>query len=119
MELTSSLTEAAKQDLKKGLVIGAMSPEELETESEQSDEENSSENESNATAPTAPQKKKRLVVRRPSWRSQRFNEHINSLDRKSNRRASCKTKSMARPRHEGAVLDCEHPEGIPTWMIRH
>ena len=114
MELTSSLTEAAKEDLNKGLIIAAMSPEESKTESEES--EDNSGDELNGTPP---QKKKRLVVRRPSWRSQLLNEHLESLDRKSNRQASCKTKSMARPRHQGAVLTCEHPEGIPNWMICH
>lgn len=114
MELTSSLTEAAKEDLNKGLIIAAMSPEESETESEESGD-----NSGDELNGTPPQKKKSLVVRRPSWRSQRFNEHLESLDRKSNRRASCKTKSMVRPRHEGAVLTCENPEGIPNWMIRH
>ena len=110
LALTTSLTEVAKQEIKQGLIPECMSPEESVTESEAESDENS-EGEQETTT-----KKKKIVVRPLSWRSQRFNEYIASLDRKANRRKSSKATTMTRPGVEGDALLCDPPEGIQNCM---
>lgn len=109
--MTTTLTEAAKQEVRKCLIPECMSPEESETESEPSNDEESEEEEGETR-----QKKKKIVVRPLSWRSQRFNDYLASFDRKHNRRKSSKSTMMTKERTQGQVIVCDPPHGIPNWM---
>ena len=117
LELTASVNETYKEELKKGLTLECMSPEYSETESEQDDEEESSQDENEVNSHHI--QEKRRIVRRPlSWRSWAFNDHLASLDRKWSRRATVRSKAMAKERQEGGTLQCEPPDWLPSWMKR-
>ena len=89
-----------------------MSPENSETESEQEGDECNSDDEVEST-------KSRRIVKRPlSWRSRSFNDHLDSLDRKWDRRSTARSKAMSKIRQIGGMLQCEPPEGLPNWMKR-
>ena len=90
-----------------------MSPEESETDSENGAEDSEEDEERQESG-----SKKKIVVRSLSWRSKKFSDVLASLDRKWNRRASVKSKAMARPRHAGQMLECNPPEGFSNWMIQ-
>jgi hypothetical protein len=95
-----------------------MSPENSETEAERAENDtNDSDSEDDENNEQGQRKK---IVRRPlSWRSRSFTDHLASLDRKWGRRATVRSKAMAKVRHQGNILLCEPPEGIPDWMKRH
>jgi hypothetical protein len=116
LDLTSSLNEASKQDLKRGLIAECTSAEESMTEAEDEREESSDDDNIQERERT---KKKKLVVRPLSWRSPKFSEALASLDRKWNRHASEKSKTMAKPRCQGQVVECHPPEGISNWITQH
>ena len=95
-----------------------MSPEHSETESV--GEENKSDSQDDDNIGDSEQSKRKKIVKRPlSWRSQVFTDHLASLDRKWARRANVRSKAMAKVRHEGNFILCEPPEEIPAWMKRH
>jgi hypothetical protein len=109
------LNEASKQDLRKGLVIECMSPEESETDSENGGEVSDEDDVNDEQQLRVTNKK--IVVRPLSWRSKKFTDVLESLDRKWNRRASTKSRAMARPRHAGQPVRSNPPEGISSWMM--
>ncbi|CAB4013408.1 Hypothetical predicted protein, partial [Paramuricea clavata] len=112
VDITASLNDASRQELKKGLIPECMSPEESETD-EASDAESGSDEEERQE----PRRKtKKIYVRPLSWRSKRFSEFLASLDRKAQRRRSDKSTMMTMKRQEGQVIVCDPPSGIPNWM---
>ena len=94
-----------------------MSAEESNTDSDTSNDEVSSD-EDVADNQRKPRQKKKIFVRPLSWRSDKLNEILQRLDRKSRRRASPTSKAMERHRFEGPVLTCEPPEGAFDWMVK-
>jgi hypothetical protein len=112
VDITTSLNDASRQELKKGLIPECMSPEESETD-EDSDAESGSDEEERQE----PRRKtKKIYVRPLSWRSKRFSDSLASLDRKAQRRRSDKSTMMTMKRQEGQVMVCDPPSGIPNWM---
>ena len=88
-----------------------MSPEESETDSENGAEDSEEDEERQERAGA----KRKLLYDHCHGGVKSF---LMFLDRKWNRRASVKSKAMARPRHAGQMLECNPPEGISNWMIQ-
>ena len=110
--LSSTWTNRKKEELTQGLFIDTMSTEESE---EEPPEPTSSDNDGE-DQPAAILRRK-IVVRRPSWRSALFNEVLASLDRKSARRQTDKARAMCKDReYADHTIECVVPEGLPAWM---
>ena len=90
-----------------------MSPEHSATETE---EPHSSDSDSDDEGER--QTKKVIRVRPLSWRSDRFKNIIESLDRKYLRRASEKARSLMKDRLLGEPMVTEAPEQLPQWMVK-
>ena len=95
-----------------------MSAEESNTDSDNSNDEVSSEEDVADDKQRKPSQKKKIFVRPPSWRSDKYNNILHKLDRKSRRRASPTSKAMERHRFEGPVITCEPPECAFNWMVK-
>ena len=67
-------------------------------------------------APPVP--KRVLKVRPLSWRSDRFNKILTSLDRKWLRRTSEKARSMIKDRVVGEAVQCDAPDDVLDWMVK-
>ena len=115
------MTEASKKEVRKCLIREAISAGESATDSDHSDQDTSSDKENRDDQPRRPRlihQKRRIFVKPLSWRSHKYTEMLQKLDRKSKRRASPTSKAMERHRHEGATINCEPPEGAFDWMIK-
>jgi hypothetical protein len=107
--------EAVKAEIRNGLNINCMSPEQSEEEdggeSQQSDSDSDEEGqESN--------KRKVIKVRALSWRSERFTNILSSLDRKYLRKISERARSMMQERRAGETLVRHAPDDVPAWMVK-
>ena len=101
--------EAEKGEIRRGLVQEAMSPEISEEEDAEHDD-SGSDNEDVG--------EKKIVTRPLSWRSERFTNILNSLDRKWLRKCSAKARSLVKKRYVGATLTKQVPDDMPNWMRR-
>ncbi|XP_028417795.1 uncharacterized protein LOC114542452 [Dendronephthya gigantea] len=109
---TTSWPEAEKAEFRKGMKISCMSPEHSEEEVIERDDESESDDDALGT-------KKILKTRPLSWRSERFQSVLESLDRKYTRRISEKARSMFKERIMGERMVCLPPSDIPDWMIKN
>ena len=62
------------------------------------------------------QRPKKIIVSPPAWRSQRFVDILQCLDRKWLRKCSERSRAMMKQRHIGIPSTVPAPEGTPTWM---
>ena len=108
--MSSTWTEREKAEIKAGLVQEAMSPENSEDETLSVDADDSDEDE----RPT----ERKIVTSPLAWRSLRFNETLQSLDRKWMRRCSERSRTMVKTRQIGREINPPAPEGLPQWMKR-
>lgn len=92
-----------------------MSPEHSEEEDEElpsSRSDSESEEEDN-------EKKRKIIKVAPlSWRSERFTNLLNSLDRKYLRKISEKARSMIKERRTDKTIIREAPDSVPAWMVK-
>ena len=91
--------------------LNCMSPEVSEDESE--DDEGSSSDQEQSS-----RKKKVIKVRPLSWRSERFLNLLQSLDRKFQRKISDRARSMIIDRRVGDTVVQQAPANIPVWMVK-
>ena len=111
LEVTSTLNENCKKEATAGLRGDCMSPENSESERENDAVDSSDEEDQSTTT------KRKIVVRPLPWRSDKYNELMNTLDRKWFRRSSEKSRGMMKPRFKGAPLrNSEPPADIPAWI---
>lgn len=90
-----------------------MSPENSEDELAEENESDSDEEE----RVSLPARKKSVIVVSPlAWRSERFTDILQSLDRKWLRRSTERSRTMMKKKRIGPELDQPAPEGIPLWM---
>ena len=54
-----------------------------------------------------------------SWRSEKFEKLLESLDRKYLRRITEKARTMLKEKRRGESMVCDAPDDIPDWMIKH
>ena len=110
---TTTWPQAVKAEIRNGLNINCMSPEQSEEEdggeSQQSDSDEDGQ-ESN--------KRKVIKVRALSWRSERFTNILSSLDRKYLRKIFERARSMMQERRAGETLVRHAPDDLPAWMVK-
>ena len=105
--------EADKAEYRNGMQMTCMSPEESEEEEEEEEEEENS-SDSDEEQP----RQKVLKVHPLSWRSERFMNLLNSLDRKHNRKMSVRARAMMKKRKTGETIVRQAPENVPAWMVK-
>ena len=111
----SNRPEAEKEEINKGLLLESMSPEQSEEERDNNDDDDkaTSESEESGQRPV----RKVLVVRPLVWRSEKFTNILQSLDRKYMRKQSGKARLMMIIRKPGRNVDTPGPENLPNWMV--
>lgn len=109
-------TAHEKNEIKAALVPESMSPETSDVE-ENEEVAHGSQSEGEEQTPAD---KKLIVVTPLSWRSRRFVDVLQSLDRKWLRRCTERARVMMKKRRPaiGNPLTSPIPEGIPAWMKR-
>lgn len=102
MKQSTTLDVETKKKVEPLMKADYMSSDESITLSDQSDEE-------------MPLKHRKFIKHVATWRSAEFQEIIDSLDRKINRRRSDKSKSMVIPVEIGEPSTRAPPEECPDW----
>jgi hypothetical protein len=97
--------------------ISCMSPEQSEEEVQVDGEDESSASEEEDRP--RQQRRKIIKIRPLSWRSERFEKLLESLDRKYLRRITEKARTMLKEKRPGESMVCDAPDDIPDWMIKH
>jgi hypothetical protein len=92
-----------------------MSPEESEDDVGDND---SGSSESNQDGEPSAKRSKIIRVCPLSWRSERFNSLLSSLDWKHARKISERSRAMTKKRGKGPILNQQAPDSVPTWMMK-